>query len=294
LSPLVEVRLIVAREVRRSVRSAKGIVLAVLTLLGALVSALVCVQIEGSERTAVEATSNEAFIELKRKGLEQLTGDASLAAYMASVPTSLLVFLKITVWFLPLLVALLGFDAVAGDLQQKSVRFWTIRSRRGSYFTGKLLGLWVVVGLIALVLNVLADGVAVARGYVTLGQAVAWGLRFWVVAVVIAGAWTAVATFISASFRAPILALLTTFATFFVMWLFGLGGFIARVHDSAGAGLGGIAKEMSWYEYLYPNSYDAMLISAEGVKVLTAVGILVGFVAAMAAAGSALFARRDV
>ena len=55
-----------------------------------------------------------------------------------------------------------------------------------SYFTGKLLGLWVVVGLIAFVLNVLADGVAVARGYVTPGQAVGWGLRFWVVAVVIA------------------------------------------------------------------------------------------------------------
>src|SRR5258706_14190415 len=128
------------------------------------------------------------------------------------------------------------------------IPFWPCRARRWSYFTGKLLGLWADVGLIAFVLNLLADGVAIARGYVTFGQAAGWGLRFWIVAVLIAGAWTAVATFISACFRAPILALLTTFSTFFVMWLLGLGGFIAPVRASAGAGLGSVAQEMSWYE----------------------------------------------
>ncbi len=294
MSPLAEIQLVAGRELRRSVRSAKGIVLGVLTLLGATVSALVCVRIEASERAAAKALSNEGFVEAKRQLFERVTGDDALAAYMARVPTSLIVFLKITVWFLPLLVALLGFDTVSADLQHRSVRFWAVRVRRGSYFTGKLLGLWATVALIALALNVLADAVAVARGYVTIGQAAGWGLKFWLVAVVIAGAWAGVATLISSCFRAPILALLTTFAAFFVLWLFGIGGFFARVGESVDHGMAAAAKEMSWYEYLYPNAYDTMLVGPDPARVLTAVAILAGFTVAVGALGSLLFARRDV
>jgi ABC-type transport system involved in multi-copper enzyme maturation permease subunit len=291
LSPVVEIRLLVARELRRSLRSGKGIALGALTLLGAFVTSLVCVWIEGSNRASVGATSTQAFEELKRGTIEKATGDAAFASYAAGIPSSLLAFLKITIWFSPLLVALLGFDAIAGEVQHHGVRFWTIRSRRASYFTGKLIALWVLVGLIALVTNLLAGTVALARGYLSLGEFFAWGVRFWFVAFVIAGAWAAIAALISSCFRTPILALLTTFAVFFVLWLAGLGGFISRLRDASATG---VVKDMSWYEYLYPNAYATLLLSPERTRVLLALGILFAFIGVTTAAGSALFERKDV
>lgn len=291
MSPAAEIQLIALRELRRSVRSVKGIILGVLTLLGAIVTSLVCVWIEGDDRAKAGVGSTAAYIDLKRQALEKATGDASFASYAATIPSSLLIFLKITIWLGPLLIALLGFDIISGETQHRSVRFWTVRSRRASYFTGKLVGLWALVGLITLVLDLIAGGVATARGYVTVGQLFTWGLRFWLVAFVIAGAWAAVATFISSLFKTPILSLLTTFATFFVMWLFGLGGFIARIREGLASG---VMKDMSWYEYLYPNAYDTMMLAPHAGRVALAHGILLGFVLALTAAGALVFARRDV
>jgi ABC-2 type transport system permease protein len=291
LSPATEIRLLVARELRRSVRSVKGIIIGIITLLGAAVASFVCVKLEGTDREAAQVTSNAAFIELKKQAIEKATGDASFASYAASIPTSLLVFLKITVWLGPLLIALLGFDLMSSELQHRSVRFWTVRTRRWSYFTGKTLGLWAVVALITLVLNLIAGTVAAVNGYVTAGQLVTWGLRFWLVAVMIAGTWAAIAAFISSCFRTPILSLLTTFITFFIMWVISLVGLIARAQDMVKTG---VAKDMNWYEYLYPNSYDTLLLAPETGRVLMALCILVGFVVVANAAGAALFQRRDI
>jgi ABC-2 type transport system permease protein len=291
LSPATEIRLLVARELRRSVRSVKGIIIGIITLIGAAVASFVCVQLESTDREAAQVTSNAAFIEMKKAAIEKATGDASFASYAASIPTSLLVFLKVTVWLGPLLIALLGFDVMSSELQHRSVRFWTVRTRRWSYFTGKTLGLWAVVALITLALNVIAGTVAAVKGFVTPGQLLTWGVRFWLVAVLIAGTWAAIAAFISSCFRTPILSLLTTFITFFVMWVVSLVGLIARAKDMIETG---VAKDMNWYEYLYPNSYDTLLLAQETTRVLMALGILVGFVIVANAAGAALFQRRDI
>jgi ABC-type transport system involved in multi-copper enzyme maturation permease subunit len=291
MNPASEIRLIATRELRRGIRSAKGIALGGLTLLGAFVASLVCVWIEGADRAKNSTQSTQAYIEIKRQLLEQATGDPAFAAYLAGIPTSLLIFLKITVWLSPLLVALLGFDAVSAELQHRTIRFWTVRTRRASYLAGKLIGLWLITGVVALALNVLAGTVALARGYVTPGELMQWGVRFWFVSFVISGAWAAVATFISSCFRTPILALMTTFATFFVSWIAGAGGFISRQRQATEPTIG---SHMAWYEYFYPNAYDTLLLSPDATKVLTALGILVGFVAITLAAMSFVFERRDI
>jgi ABC-type transport system involved in multi-copper enzyme maturation permease subunit len=289
LSPVAEVRLIATRELRRSIRSVKGIALGIITLLGAFVSALVCVSIEGADRAG--APSNAAYMELKRRAVEQATGDAGLAWYVSQAPASLLAFLKITIWLTPMLIALLGFDGVSGELQHRTVRYWTIRTRRTSYFAGKLLGLWAVVSLVILAINLLADGVALARGYLTMAQLASWGVRFWLVGILIAGAWAAIATFVSATSRSPVVALLATFAVFFGLWLIGAISLVVRARRSLEAGA---LAAPPWYEYLYPNSYDSLLLAPETAKVLTGTVVLLGFVALMIVAGSVLFERRDV
>jgi ABC-type transport system involved in multi-copper enzyme maturation permease subunit len=236
LSPTAEIRLLLVREMRRSVRSAKGIVLGIVTLLGAVVTSFVVSSLEGAQRRAAGGMSTEQFNELKRQVIESQTGNASLAAHTASMPESLSIFLKVTVWLAPLLIALLGFDAVSGELQHRSVRFWTVRTRRSSYFAGKVLGLWGLVALVTLGINAIAGGVSLVKGYITAGELVSWGLRFWLITVVIAGAWAVIAIFISSCFRTPVVALLTTFATFFVLWVFGFSADIRGPSTSGCAG----------------------------------------------------------
>jgi ABC-type transport system involved in multi-copper enzyme maturation permease subunit len=292
MSPLVEIRLIALREVRRSLRSTKGIALGVVTLLGAVLASFVSVWAEEADRRARGVATTESYVDLKRQLIGQATGDPSFANYVASIPTSLLVFLKVTVWFSPLLVALLGFDAVSGELQHRGIRFWAVRSRRSSLFIGKLIGLWALVTLLIFGLDLLAGTVAITRGYLTVPELAAWGTRFWLVAAVIAGAWAAVATFISACFATPIVALLTTFAVFFASWLVGVGGFVSRMRHAAGAG--DVATHMAAYEYFYPNAYDTLLLSPEAPRALTGLAIIAAFVALCAAAGSLLLQRRDI
>ena len=47
--------------------------------------------------------------------------------------------LFMTIWLTPMLVALMGFDSISADIQHKGVRYWTLRTRRASYFVGKWL-----------------------------------------------------------------------------------------------------------------------------------------------------------
>lgn len=289
MSPATEIRLLVAREVVRSVRSVKGLVLGVITLVGAVIASIAVTWIEGSD--LAKAGSAEALTQMKREMLEKQLGDAQLAAYLAAMPESLKMFLEITVWLAPLLIALLGFDTVAGELQHKSVRFWTVRTRRGSYFAGKVLGLWALVGLITLALSLLVDLFALARGYVGFGALLGWGARFYMVAFVIAGAWAAIAVFISSCFKQPIAALLTTFGTFFLLWIASVAGIAVRARELIETGT---MPPMRWYEYLYPNAYDNLLLSPQPGNVFKALGILLGFVAVAIAGGSVLFAKRDV
>jgi ABC-type transport system involved in multi-copper enzyme maturation permease subunit len=292
LSPALEIRLLVGREIRRSVRSAKGIVLGVVTLLGAIATSFLVTTIEGAGRRAAGGLSTQEFSELQRQAIEAQTGNASLAAQQASMPLSLRAFLTVTIWLSPLLIALLGFDAVSGELQHRSVRFWTVRTRRASYFAGKLLGLWGLVALVTLVIQTIAGGVALAKGYVTAGQLFTWGLKFWLVAVAIAGAWAAIAVLTSSLFRTPVVALLTTCATFFVLWLFGMAAEFSRARTSLDQQV--LDTSMRWYEYLYPNAYQSLLLAQDGHDVLRGAAILLGFVLCAAVGGAVLFERRDL
>lgn len=296
MNAATEISLLVTRELRRSVRSLKGIILGIITLVGAVLTSIMVVWIQGSDLAA--AGGADALAEANRKMIERHTGDAGMAAQLASMPESLSYFLNITIWLGPLLIALLGFDGVAGELQNKAVRFWAVRSRRWSYFAGKVLGLWFLVGLVVLVLDVIVCSVALAKGYLSAGDAVRWGARIWFVAFVIAGAWAALATLISSFYKQPIAALLTTFGVFFLLWLVNfIGGFVRAkqmIETARETGQVPVALPLRWYEYLYPNGYDQMLLSADASKVFTALAVLLGFVVVAIAGGSLVFAKRDI
>ena len=302
MNPATEIVLTVQRELRKNVRSARGIVLGILTLILSGLAVALCIGLEKLERAAVGAASTEAFTAMKREAFEKATGDANLAATFATLPISLAAFFKFAVWIGPLIVVLLGFDTVAGDMQYKTVRYFTVRTRRWSYFAGKLLGLWAVVALATFALLFVCGLVTLAIGYVSIGPLVRWSLEFWVVSLPISLTWTAIAVFVSAQFRQSILALVTTAGIFFLSWSTNIVAFIQGIIEAFSAKSSGqgadvaakIARGMRWYEYLYPNSYDALLLSPKPQDVVQAVGILMGFSLLLIGMGAFLFNRKEV
>ena len=296
MSPVAEIGLIAARELRTSTRSVKGIILGLLTLLGSALAIFICIWIESTARDKLGADSTEAFAQLQEQMYIKGGTDPGLAAYLAHTPLSLMVFLKVMVWVGPLLVALLGFDSVSGDLQHRGVRFWTVRTRRWSYLLGKFFGLWGTVSRITLALVVLSGGAVLIRGYISFSQFFSWGLRFWLVSALIVGTWSAIAIFVSTRFKTPLLALLSTFGVFFAIWFTGVVGLVSRLFDAAKPGDEEHARMVSvhWYEYLNPNGYDDLLLSPKPSMVAAGLGACAVYMIVFVGLSALLFAKKDV
>ncbi len=279
MSPAAEVVLVAQRELRKNVRSAKGIALLVLSLLGGVVVALVLAWFEKLKREKLADLPPEAAVEVQRQIILQLgDGDQALGDALSKAPGALLGALKVTIWFGPLLVALLGFDAISGELQYRTVRYWTVRTRRASFYVGKVLGLWAVVSALTLLVQVLSWGIVIARGETT-GAVVEWGPRLWAVTLPISLVWCGIAQLVGSQFRAPILSLLVTFGSFFVLWI----GFVA-----------GASGKVPPLLYLYPNVYDTWLLHPHPDRLFEGLGICLVSAAAYIAGGAAIFARRDI
>lgn len=278
MSPTSEIRFIVQRELRKNFRSAKGIVLAVLSLLGGSSIALLMVKYQEFKRKELGDLTAEQLHELRQKALERAY-DVEQAESLADAPEVLLALLLMTVWLTPLLVALMGFDSIAPDIQHRSVRYWSLRTRRWSYFVGKWMGLWATVSLVTLAMDALIWIVCIVRGEATAGATLGWGVRFWLTSLPMSAVWCGIATLLSSLFRSPILALLLTFAAFFVIWVVFIIGAVVPFEPLL---------------YVYPNHYDHLLLHPAPHKLGIGLGACFGMAALYVAAGSILFARRDV
>jgi hypothetical protein len=277
VSPFAEVQLITARELRKSFRSVKGIVLAAMSLAGGAGFAMLFAWIDRAQRENMPQgidphAAREAFFTWKYS-------DETTGKRLAECPYSLWMMLIGTLWLAPLLVALLDFDAVSGDLQYRSVRFWTVRVRRSSYMLGKYLGAWLSVLAVTFGMNVVVWGATAAVGDSPLGSVLGWGVRFFVVSIPIGAAWCGIATLVGSQSRSPMLSLLFIFASFFGLWLLRIGAGFSQV---------------PWLAYLYPNAYDEFLLSPSALMVakgLLGTGLIAGLTTA---AATVIFERRDV
>jgi ABC-type transport system involved in multi-copper enzyme maturation permease subunit len=279
VSPLKEIGLVVQRELRKNFRSAKGLLLAALSLLGGSGVALLMVKYQEFKRQDMSEISPEMLHDFREKALLKAYGDEAMAKSLADAPEVLLMLLILTVWLTPLLVALMGFDSVAPDIQHRSVRYWTLRARRWSFFVGKWAGLWATVSAVTLAMDLVIWVVCIVRGEATVGQTLSWGVRFWMTSLPMSAVWCGIATLVSSLFRSPILALLLTFAAFFVIWLVNLVAALAGV---------------DWVTYIYPNHYDQLLLHPQVHKLVTGLAACLGMAALYVSAGSFFFSKRDV
>jgi hypothetical protein len=272
MSPVHEVGLVLQRELSRNLRSAKGILLGLMCLLGSIGFTVLAVGAQDYEKKTLHG--EEAT--LVREQFIAAMYDKDVAKAFAAAPTTLFGIMLATVSLSWVLSALVGFDAVSSELQHRSVRYWTVRSRRVSFFLGKALGVFTVVTLLTLVIHVTSWFVVVGRGGAPLGSTLGFGARLWLATVPIAFAWCSLTTFVSALFRTPMLALLLTCTTAFGCWILSAIGRVSELH---------------WLVWAHPGSYDRLLLSPTQwpLGVLAALG----WGGALLTAGSMLFDRRD-
>lgn len=274
MSPLHEIALLVERELVRNLRSAKGIVLAVMCILG------------GTGTTLAGISTQKLYSKVDEGQVHQLREQALSAAYgkeigkyLADAPEVQFGMMAGTIGLAALLATLIGFDAISAELQHRGVRYWTVRARRSSYIAGKFLGLFSVATAMTLVMHACSWAALAVKSDLALPTIISWGLRLWLVTLPVSAAWCALVTFFSALFRTPILALLLGCLSWMVL---GLAYFIGKI------------GERDWLTWIYPNGLDRLLLSPSPDKLAGGVAAAVGWAAVFVAGAVVLFQRRDV
>jgi ABC-type transport system involved in multi-copper enzyme maturation permease subunit len=224
MSPAAEMLLVAQRELRTNFRSAKGAALLAITLLGGALTAVIL---------------SKGMSQSEKLDLSGTTVNNIPAALIAVAGLSFI--LRATLWLTPLLVLVIGFDAISGELQYRSVRYWTVRARRASLYVGKVMGLWAVVAIVTLVMDLIVWGVFLAHGK-AIGDILSTGPALWIVSLPISFAWAAIGCLVGSQFRGPMLSLLVTWACFF--------GLFILAHVGVGA-----------FQFLYPNTYEDWMLA---------------------------------
>jgi ABC-2 type transport system permease protein len=229
LDGLKEIVVIWSAELRRAVRSARTVVL--LGLYG-LLSALMLLVVGALTRSVREAVAQaaagaegaeaQAAMEQAQQGVLGffVNNDPAMVEALSRVPLVVLVVFKMTLFFLPAYIVLMGFDQVSGEVGPRSIRYLTVRARRSSVLLGKfltqatlLLGLVLVVDL---AIFIYAKGTTPSFGAGLMALTL---LRFWVAAVVYSLAYIALTTLCSSLFRSPGVSLVFNFILLFVFWM---------------------------------------------------------------------------
>jgi ABC-type transport system involved in multi-copper enzyme maturation permease subunit len=292
MSPLREASLTALREIRRNLASAKGIAMFVFFFLGGslpVVAELVIIKILG--RDPLAGVTPEETQQAYEQALLYTGRDAATAHYLSFCPPQLLLnpgdipfppfLFQGTVVFTPLLILLIGFEQVAGDIQYRAIRYIAGRSRRESIVVGKALGLWAVIALLTLVLNVTVWILMLARGSGSPLAILAWGPRLWLFQVIAAAAWVGLITLISSCVRTPNVALFIGVVAFPMIWLANV--ILSRIDST---------KAVTW---ALPFRYaDDLLLSPEPLRVMGGMAAFIGWGAVMVAVAALIVKRRDV
>jgi ABC-2 type transport system permease protein len=274
-------------EMLRSVRSAKTLVLLILYSLATGVSGLIFVaatrkiQEQFLAATQGKEMPPEALMELKMGGLATVLGkDEALLRYLAQIPLVVVFFAWFAFFFVPLLSALMGFDQVSGELQSRSVRFVSLRARRGSLLAGKVLAqLALLLGLTAIInLGVFVYASLAVSGF-PVGQGLLTMARFWLLTLVYASAYIGLVTLCSSLFRTPLFSLLTTLSVLLGFWMLGLLSHFAHLHFLA---------------YVVPSHYQEGLFSPHPVTVLGSAGVYLAFAAVFLCLAGLTIRARDL
>jgi len=289
LEQLNEVKGIWQAELQRALRSARVVVLLglyglfsllVLLVVGTLSSALSKKLAEvGGDPRAAEA----AFSEGRNAILAVLfsTGDPAILEALKQVPLVVLIVFKVTLFFLPAYVALMGFDQLSGDVANRSIRYLVVRARRSSVLIGKLLSqaslLLVLVMVVDLGIFLYAE---ITTPTFSISAAAVHLLKFWLAAIVFSSAYIALTSLCSALVRTPAVSLVLNLVALFGFWLL----------DVIGAG----DPSRDFLRYLSPSHYPNGLLHPSFAPFATSVLAYGAFAIVFVGAALLILRERDL
>lgn len=286
MTPLAEVSLVTGRELRKNLRSIKGIILLALSLVG---GTFVSYLLTRAMQTQFEKVPPDQMRMVREKALTELFHDEATGKYLADAPINLISLLNLCIWLAPALIWLSGFDAVSGEVQHRTIRYWWVRTRRSSYYVGKFMGLWATIAVMTFAMHFAMWIVAIVGG-VAAGEVLSWGVRFWLLSIPIVGAWCGIAVCVGSLFRTPIMSLLSVGGTFFAIFV--VGSIIPVVLMAMRKDLNDPTARV--LNSFYPNSYDRMLLSAHADQVLLGILACLAFAAIPTAIGVTVLTKKDV
>lgn len=288
LNPFPELWTVTRAELRRTVRSARALLLLLVygtfTLLAGLVVAALTRGIEQQMDPAAAVQARSGILALLVGGNEE-----ALRA-LSGLPVLVPLVFRLTLVFLPLYVALLGFDQLSSEVGSRSVRYLVVRSRRASIVLGKFAAQALVL---AVLMAVVVGGLFLAAGLKTdiedpAGYAV-MAARFWGAGMTLALAYLALTTLSSAITSSPAGSLFTNLGFLLGFWALDLVGSQAEGHHRV-TGNASWAEPLKW---LSPSAYASGLLGPSTATVTSMIAYLC-FGAAFLAAAWAAFRMRDV
>jgi hypothetical protein len=288
---LREAWVVCAQDLRRFLRSARGVVLFAVFAGGALLA--------GAAFLFISRQVNELFTQAAptmRPGEREeairtavalvsrfagLKGDEVDAIVSAQWPLVVLFFFFGARVCLPFLVALVSQDALAAELQDRSARFALLRARRPAWLLGKALAhvfayaaltLFTGAALLAFAAWRLPD-FPMDAGLVALG-------RVWLALLSMSIAYLGLTLLLSVLFKpgqAGALAVLVIVA-------FGFAGLLATLAPA----------QLGWAAWLLPGHYEGYMLSATLERAAAGHGVHLGFGAALLLLAGLALQWRDV
>ena len=276
-----EVGVVAVREIRRNIGSAKGIAMLALFFVGGLVPAVMRVIVKRWAASLGGAIPEEQQQKIYEMALtQQHGGDEGLVKYLAGAPPILYYLFEGTLMFLPLVILLIGFDQIAGEVQHRTLRFSAARAHRASLVVGKALGIWGVMATMILLLHLTVWVLVLVQGGQAPGLVLTWGARFWIYSAIAAGAYVGFTALMSAMVKTPIVALFIGIGVGATIWV--------------AFKILGLFPSTEAVRWIFPNRYEMLLYSPEPGKIASGMGMLVAWGAACVAGASAIVARRDI
>ncbi|MDP2272121.1 MAG: ABC transporter permease subunit [Archangium sp.] len=276
-------------ETRRALRSGRVLVLLILFLLFVGLSLTVGAglsRIADSQLSLATggATPTAEQVEGPRKQFLQtfVTEDEAMLESLAAIPLMLLAVFKVTLRFLPLFIALMGFDQLAGEVGPKSVRYLVVRVKRSSIILGKLLSQMTLFALLMSICTVLMVLVAKILNPLFAPADVAfWTGKLIISSMVLSLAYLSLTALFSALVKQGGVSLVLNVIALFVIWFVALIGSAWRLPGELAmqGSLSMIKAESAWGYIRYASvwQYGDDLLHPHWGRFLTAALVHVGF-----------------
>lgn len=272
MEQLNEIKTIWQAEVQRALRSSRIIVLLALYALFSLLVLLIVGTLSNALSQKLADAGGDpraaemAFAEGRNALLALLfsSGDLAILDALKELPIVVLITFKATLFFLPVYVALIGFDQVSADVANRSIRYLTIRARRASILFGKVFSqATLLLGLVMAVdLGIFAYAKITSPAFPisTLGVNL---LKFWLAAIVFSSAYIALTSLCSALVRSPAVSLVLNLLALMGFWLLDV--------------IGATDPSRELLRYLSPSHYSNGLLHPYLAPFAASVGAYAGF-----------------